>query len=43
MKWIEVVKESGVKRIRIHDLRHSHAAHLIELRIHQLRQRAART
>ena len=24
-------KESGVKRIRIHDLRHSHAAHLIEL------------
>ena len=22
---------SGVKRIRIHDLRHSHAAHLIEL------------
>lgn len=25
------VKESGVKRIRIHDLRHSHVAHLIEL------------
>ena len=24
-------KESGVKRIRIHDLRHSHVAHLIEL------------
>lgn len=24
-------KESGVKRIRIHDLRHSHAAYLIEL------------
>ena len=23
--------ESGVKRIRIHDLRHSHVAHLIEL------------
>lgn len=25
------VKESGVKRIRIHDLRHSHVAHCIEL------------
>lgn len=25
------VKETGVKRIRIHDLRHSHVAHLIEL------------
>ena len=25
------VKESGVKRIRIHDLRHSHVAYLIEL------------
>ena len=25
------VKESGVKRIRIHDLRHSHVALLIEL------------
>ena len=24
-------KESGVKRIRVHDLRHSHVAHLIEL------------
>ncbi|RDU23416.1 site-specific integrase [Anaerosacchariphilus polymeriproducens] len=24
-------KESGVKRIRIHDIRHSHCAHLIEL------------
>lgn len=24
-------KESGVKRIRIHDLRHSHVAYLIEL------------
>ena len=24
-------KASGVKRIRIHDLRHSHVAHLIEL------------
>lgn len=25
------VRETGVKRIRIHDLRHSHVAHLIEL------------
>jgi integrase len=25
------IKSSGVKRIRIHDLRHSHASHLIEL------------
>jgi integrase len=25
------VKESGVKKIRLHDLRHSHASHLIEL------------
>ena len=24
-------RESGVKRIRVHDLRHSHVAHLIEL------------
>ena len=24
-------KESGVKRIRVHDLRHSHISHLIEL------------
>lgn len=25
------VKESGIKKIRLHDLRHSHASHLIEL------------
>ena len=25
------IKESGVKRIRVHDLRHSHASMLIEL------------
>lgn len=25
------IKESGVKRIRVHDLRHSHVSHLIEL------------
>ena len=31
MKWIGGCKESGVKEFRIHDLRRSHAAHLIEL------------
>ena len=30
------IKESGVKRIRVHDLRHSHASMLIELRFSPL-------
>lgn len=30
-------KASGVKRIRIHDLRHSHVAHLLNLVFHRLR------
>ena len=31
------IKESGVKRIRVHDLRHSHASMLIELGFHRWR------
>jgi len=30
-EMIRGVKESGVKKIRLHDLRHSHCSHLIEL------------
>ena len=33
------IKESGVKRIRVHDLRHSHASMLIELGFSPLRLR----
>lgn len=29
-RWIGGCKLSGVKRIRVHDLRHSHVAYLIE-------------
>ena len=31
MKWTEVRKRRGVKRIRIHDLRHSHISLLIDM------------
>ena len=31
MKWIVGQKASGVKRIRVHDLRHSHISLLIEM------------
>lgn len=31
MRWTGGAKEAGVKRIRIHDLRHSHVSLLIEM------------
>ena len=31
MRWTGVSKSAGVKRIRIHDLRHSHVSLLIEM------------
>lgn len=30
-KMLDGIKASGVKKIRVHDLRHSHASHLIEM------------
>lgn len=31
MKWTGAQKQAGVKRIRIHDLRHSHISLLIDM------------
>ena len=31
MKWFGGIKETGVRRIRLHDLRHSHASLLVEM------------
>jgi integrase len=33
---VRIVKKAGVKRIRIHDLRHSHASLLIEMGVSPL-------
>jgi integrase len=33
-EWVRLVSNSGLKRIRFHDLRHSHATHLLASEVH---------
>jgi integrase len=33
-EWVDLISNSGMRRIRFHDLRHSHATHLLGSDVH---------